>query len=49
MCQDLDFCVSACRVPGPEMLVGTYCVSGLGLLCELLLCQDPVAVWTCTV
>ena len=40
VCQDLDFCVSTCCVPGSEMLVGASCVLGLGLLCEHLLCQD---------
>lgn len=47
--RDLDFYVSTFCVPGFEMLVGTYCVSGLGLLCEHLLCvRTWVAVWTCT-
>lgn len=32
--------MSTCCVPGSEMLVGSSCVSRLGLLYEYLLCQD---------
>ena len=51
VCQDLDFCVSICCMPGSEMLVGTavcldlgccvstYCVLGPRLLCGHVPCE----------
>lgn len=43
--QDLDFCVNTCCVLGSEMPMGTYCVSGPGLLYGHVLCEHLLWAW----